>query len=137
MRERGKQTLLLAPGFPEEWLPASHSFVRDNGLSYVEIDRSEGVLTACALAVALSGTIVLRHSSAEGRRALSLIPDYHLCLVFEDQIVETVPEALRVMDSFATVPVTTISGPSATSDIEMTRIKGVHGPRVLDVILVA
>jgi len=87
------------------------------------------------VAVALSGTIILRHSFAQGRRALTLIPDYHLCIVEASQIVETVAEGIRALDN-PTEPITTISGPSATADIEMTRIKGVHGPRTLDVILV-
>ena len=93
------------------------------------------MLTTCALAIAISGTIVLRHSPTEGRRALTLISDYHLCIVESSQVVETVPEGIRALAS-PTEPITTISGPSATADIEMTRIKGVHGPRTLDVILV-
>jgi L-lactate dehydrogenase complex protein LldG len=133
---RSKRTMLIPQNLPQEWLPPPFEFVRDNGLSYEAIDQSEGVLTGCAVAIALTGTIVLRHSSGEGRRALTLIPDYHLCIVQADQIVETVPEGIRRVAGFSRVPITIISGPSATSDIEMTRIKGVHGPRTLDVILV-
>ncbi|MGI9071620.1 MAG: LutC/YkgG family protein [Bryobacteraceae bacterium] len=133
---RSKRKLLIPKNVPQEWLPPTFEFVRDDGLSYEAIDQSEGVLTGCAVAVALTGTIVLRHSSGEGRRALTLIPDYHLCVVLADQIVETVPEGIRRAAGFGRVPITTLSGPSATSDIEMTRIKGVHGPRTLDVILV-
>jgi L-lactate dehydrogenase complex protein LldG len=133
---RSKRTMLIPQNLPQEWLPPAFEFVRDNGLSYEAIDQSEGVLTGCAVAIALTGTIVLRHSSGEGRRALTLIPDYHLCVVQADQIVETVPEGIRRVARFSRAPITTISGPSATSDIEMTRIKGVHGPRTLDVILV-
>jgi L-lactate dehydrogenase complex protein LldG len=133
---RSKRTMLIPQNLPQEWLPPAFEFVRDNGLSYEAIDQSEGVLTGCAVAIALTGTIVLRHSSGEGRRALTLIPDYHLCVVRADQIVETVPEGIRRVARFSRAPITTISGPSATSDIEMTRIKGVHGPRTLDVILV-
>jgi L-lactate dehydrogenase complex protein LldG len=133
----GKRGLLISPGLPEAWLPAGFIFARDHSLIYQEIDSSEGVLTGCAVAIALTGTIVLRHSEQEGRRALTLIPDYHLCVVFEDQVVETVSEGISAMASFASSPITTISGPSATSDIEMTRIKGVHGPRTLEVILVS
>jgi L-lactate dehydrogenase complex protein LldG len=133
---RSKRSLLIPPNLPQEWLPPTFEFVRDNGLSYEAIDQSEGVLTGCAVAIALTGTIVLRHSSGGGCRALTLIPDYHLCVVHADQVVETVPEGIRRVAGFSRVPITTISGPSATSDIEMTRIKGVHGPRTLDVILV-
>jgi L-lactate dehydrogenase complex protein LldG len=134
---RSKRRLLVPKDVPPEWLQQTFEFVRDSGLSYEEIDRSEGVLTGCIVAVALTGTIMLRHSMGEGRRALTLIPDYHLCIVHADQVVETVPEGIRRIGEFAGVPITTISGPSATSDIEMTRIKGVHGPRIMDVILVA
>jgi L-lactate dehydrogenase complex protein LldG len=133
---RGKRGLIIARDLPQEWLPDGFEFVRDTELTYQDIDRSEGVLTGCALAIASTGTIVLYHSGGEGRRALTLIPDYHLCVVYAHQVVETVPEGIRNIASFKTFPLTTISGPSATSDIEMTRIKGVHGPRTLDVILV-
>ncbi len=128
--------MLVPSGFPAKWLPAEFEFIRDGGLTNQGINDVESVLTGCALAIASTGTIILRHSSEEGRRALTLIPDYHLCIVFEDQVVETVPEGIRAMSAFGSAPITTISGPSATSDIEMTRIKGVHGPRTLDVLLV-
>jgi len=131
-----KRTLIIPPGLPRHWLPEQFSFTVDDGLTYEQLDQCEGVLTGCTLAIAKTGTIVLRHSETEGRRALTLIPDYHLCIVYADQVVETVVEGIRVMGQFATSPITTISGPSATSDIEMTRIKGVHGPRILEVILV-
>ncbi len=130
--------ILIPPGISGPWLAASDiEFVpANNGLTYAEMDKMEGVLTACTAAIALTGTIFLRHSATEGTRALTLIPDYHLCVVFENQVLETVPEAIRYMEPFSTLPLTTISGPSATSDIEMTRIKGVHGPRTLDVVLI-
>lgn len=137
LEARGKRGLLVPLGIQSEWLAPGFLFERDTELSYDEIDRSEGVLTGCAVAIALTGTIVLRHSESEGRRALTLIPDYHLCVVFEHQIVETVSEAIERMSAYAASPITTISGPSATSDIEMTRVKGVHGPRTLEVILVS
>lgn len=133
---RNKRCLLVSGSVPAVWRPEDFEFAEDRGLRYGEIDRSEGVLTTCAVAIAVTGTIVLRHSSNEGRRALTLIPDYHLCVVRATQLVETVPEGIRMMRSFARDPLTTISGPSATSDIEMTRIKGVHGPRILEVILI-
>jgi L-lactate dehydrogenase complex protein LldG len=136
LNTRGKTGLLVPLGIGNDWLPPKFLFQRDAGLAYEEIDRSEGVLTGCAVAIAVTGTIVLRHSESEGRRALTLVPDYHLCVVGEQQIVETVPEAIEQMRAFAGSPITTISGPSATSDIEMTRVQGVHGPRTLEVILV-
>jgi len=132
---RATPRLVVPPGFPREWLPDGFEFVVDDGLSYQDLDRSDGVLTTCTVAIALTGTIVLQHSPSEGRRALTLVPDYHLCVVEADQIVETVPEAMRRLRALNPSLVTTISGPSATADIEMTRIKGVHGPRTLDVIL--
>ncbi len=104
-------------------------------LSYAQLDEAEGVLTRCSVAIAETGTIILQHSAANGTRAATLIPDYHLCIVEASQIVETVPEAIERCQPFATSPITTISGPSATSDIQMMRVKGVHGPRVLDVII--
>jgi L-lactate dehydrogenase complex protein LldG len=136
LRARQKSGLLISPDIPREWLSYPENFTLDDGLSYEEIDRSEGVLTGCALAIAVTGTILLRHSAQEGRRALTLIPDYHLCVIGVWQVVEMVPEAIRAAAEYGNFPLTTISGPSATSDIEMTRIKGVHGPRTLDVILV-
>ncbi|MGV3723745.1 MAG: LutC/YkgG family protein [Actinomycetota bacterium] len=137
LSQRGKRGLLIPREFPAQWLPTGFEFSREGDLDYYGLDRSEGVLTGCALAIALSGTIVLRHSAEAGSRALTLVPDYHLCVVRLEQIVETVPEGIRAMAAFGSAPLTTISGPSATSDIEMTRIKGVHGPRTLEVILVS
>lgn len=137
MESRGKRELVVPHSVPAVWLPENFGFVPDDGLSYDVLDRSEGVLTGCTVAIAATGTIVLCHSAAEGRRALSLVPDYHLCVVYEHQVVETVPEGIRNLRPYQAHPITTISGPSATSDIEMTRVKGVHGPRVLDVVLVA
>ena len=96
----------------------------------------DGAITGCTVAIAQTGTIVLCHGDREGRRALTLIPDYHLCVVFAEQVVETVAEGLRQPDVARSALITTISGPSATADIEMTRVKGVHGPRTLDVVLV-
>lgn len=134
---RRKQRLLIPAQLSARWLPEAFEFVRDDGLTTMAINAAGGVVTGCALAIASTGTIILRHTSKEGRRALTLIPDYHLCVVFERQVLETVPEAVRQISSFDPVPLTTISGPSATSDIEMIRVKGVHGPRTLDVIVVS
>jgi L-lactate dehydrogenase complex protein LldG len=132
---RGRRRLVIPPLFPAEWLPGGVEFVRDEDLSYAEIDGSEGALTACTVAIAMTGTIILSHDIHEGRRAITLIPDYHLCIVRAGQVVATVPEGIRQLRECRTRPITTISGPSATADIEMTRIKGVHGPRTLDVII--
>ena len=132
MDSRGKQRLVIPAG-----LSAGERFIRDEGLSYAELDRSEGVLTCRTVAISKTGTIILCHTLTEGRRALTLIPDYHLCIVRADQVVQTVPEGIRRLREFRTRPITTISGPSATADIEMMRVKGVHGPRTLDVILVS
>jgi L-lactate dehydrogenase complex protein LldG len=142
MNTTGHRHLIVTDEIPKQWLPpALFEFSRDDNLSYEELDRSEGVLTACTIAIAMTGTIVLRHSQKSGRRALTLIPDYHLCIVRANQVVETVPEAIRAIHVAGGAPngspLTTISGPSATADIEMTRIKGVHGPRVINVILVS
>jgi L-lactate dehydrogenase complex protein LldG len=136
MAARGKTSLLRPERLPAEWLPAAYDFPCVDGLSYREVDRAEGVITGCVVAIAFTGTIVLRHGVADGRRALTLIPDYHLCVVFADQVVETVPEGFARLKGMETLPLTTVSGPSATADIEMARVKGVHGPRFLDVILV-
>ena len=136
MAARGKSRLVVPADIDPAWLPDAAACVRDEGLSYRDLDVSEGVLTGCSLGIATTGTIVLRHGPGEGRRALTLIPDYHLCVVQADHVVETVAEAFRALAAARPALVTTISGPSATADIEMTRIRGVHGPRTLDVIVV-
>ena len=134
MTARGKRSLVIPPDLRSEWLPRDFYFIRDEGLPHEDLDRSEGSLTGCTAAVAATGSILLGHGANEGRRALTLVPDYHLCVAFAEQVVDTVPEGIRRLAGCSTV--TTISGPSATADIEMTRIKGVHGPRSFDVILV-
>ncbi|MGO9230257.1 MAG: LutC/YkgG family protein [Bryobacteraceae bacterium] len=134
---RRRTGIVVSHGVPASWLPDNFEFVEDDGLSYSTLDESNGVLTGCEIAVAFTGTIILRHGPGQPRRAVTLVPDYHLCVVRAQQVVETLPEAIRRMAEFRTAPLTTISGPSATSDIEMTRVKGVHGPRTLDVVLVS
>jgi len=134
---RVKRKLLVPEGFPAEWLPPGFEFVAETNLSYSALDGSDGVITTCTVAIATTGTIILCHGPGEGRRAATLIPDYHLCLVDAQSIVETVPEGVRRIAALKPRLVTTISGPSATADIEMTRIKGVHGPRTLEVVVVS
>jgi L-lactate dehydrogenase complex protein LldG len=131
----GRHMFVAPEGLPAEWLADGFDWKIDGGLSSAEIEQSEGVVTACFCGVADSGTIVLHHSAADGRRVITLLPDWHLCILRASQVVETLPE---YFDRCRETPrlVTWISGPSATADIEMTRIKGVHGPRFLHVILV-
>lgn len=131
----GKHSFVAPAGLPSEWLVPGFHWTIDHKLTYAEIEQAEGVVTAAFCAVADSGTIVLHHSAAEGRRVLTLLPDWHLCILRAVQVVETLPE---YFDRCPQPPAlaTYISGPSATADIEMTRIKGVHGPRFLHVILV-
>jgi L-lactate dehydrogenase complex protein LldG len=105
-------------------------------LDRYELDRVDGVLTSCTAAIAETGTVVMQNAAGQGPRFLSLIPDYHLCVVRVEQIVETVPEAFAFLEPSSSRPTTFFSGPSATADIEMTRIKGVHGPRFLDILVI-
>lgn len=135
LRASGKRTFLAPPGLPPQWLVHGYSWKVDNGLSHHAIEATDGVVTACFAAVADSGTIVLHHSPTEGRRVISLLPDWHLCILQASQIVETLPEYFKLCTPPPALA-TYISGPSATADIEMTRIKGVHGPRFLHVIVV-
>jgi L-lactate dehydrogenase complex protein LldG len=122
---------------PDAWTTAVEEPLTDDPpLTHDQLDAADGVLTTCALAIAQTGTIVLDAGPGMGRRALTLLPDYHLCVVKHDQIVASVPEAIATLQSRPTRPITFISGPSATVDIEMTRVRGVHGPRNLEVIVV-
>jgi L-lactate dehydrogenase complex protein LldG len=111
-------------------------FVVDEGLSAAELDRMDGVMTGATLAIAETGTVILQNVAGQGRRAATLVPDYHLCVVEAKDVVETVAEGMARLQETAGLATTFVSGPSATADIEMTRIKGVHGPRFLDVILI-
>ncbi|MFD4254606.1 lactate utilization protein C [Amycolatopsis thermoflava] len=124
-------SVLVPDGFPWE-VPGG---VPDTGQSAAELDRLDAVVTLAALAIATTGTIVLDHGPGQGRRAVSLVPDRHVCVLRTDQIVPGVPQAVAALSPAR--PQTWISGPSATSDIELNRVEGVHGPRTLHVLLVS
>ncbi|WEH13970.1 lactate utilization protein C [Streptomyces sp. VNUA24] len=137
LRAHGSTTVLVPSGLREDWLSATGlTRVPDQGESTAhELDRVDSVVTACALAIAETGTIVLDGSPDQGRRRITLVPDHHVCVVrVPDQVVSSVPQALGLLDPSR--PLTWISGPSATSDIELDRVEGVHGPRTLEVVLV-
>jgi L-lactate dehydrogenase complex protein LldG len=134
---RNKKSLVIPAGLPASWLPRGFTFDEADLFDEYRLDKTEGVLSGCTVAIAETGTIVLQNAPAQGPRILSLVPDYHLCVVLAHQIVATVPEAFERFKATSGLPTTFISGPSATADIEMTRIKGVHGPRFLDVLIVA
>ncbi len=134
----GGRRLVVPPGLPAEWRPAQLELVPDAELTTAELDELDGVITGCTVAIAETGTIVLTSDAHEGRRALSLVPDLHICIVQASQIVGTVPEALAQLAPVVSAerrPLTFISGPSATSDIELKRVEGVHGPRKLVVFV--
>jgi L-lactate dehydrogenase complex protein LldG len=134
--ERGATRVAVPVGIPAEWFAGSNieRVGDDPPLSFGDLDRLDGVITGCAVAIAETGTIVLDGGPDQGRRALSLLPDLHVCVVMAGQVVGSVPEALTRLEP--TRPQTWISGPSATSDIELQRVEGVHGPRRLDVVFV-
>lgn len=130
--------LVVAAGVPAAWRNSGIECVDDDELSPGELDRVDGALTGCTAAVAETGTIILSGGPLDGRRALSLVPDLHVCVVREGQIAELLPDALTMIaaQGLERRPITLISGPSATSDIELSRVEGVHGPRRL-IVLVA
>jgi L-lactate dehydrogenase complex protein LldG len=136
----GLATVAIPPQLPESWRPTTIQVVADDGLTARRLDAIDGAVTGCALAIAETGTLVLDGQSVSGRRLLTLVPDHHICIVDEAQIVELVPEAIRALAPAVTerrAPVTLVSGPSASSDIELSRVEGVHGPRHLVVLIVA
>jgi L-lactate dehydrogenase complex protein LldG len=139
--ERGARRLVLPPDLdlplpdPLEIAPGSEWVVDDGSLTPNALDSFDGVITTATVAIAETGTIVLDGSPGQGRRALTLIPDYHLCVLYAHQVVGLVPEAVALLVPGR--PLSWISGPSATSDIELDRVEGVHGPRTLEVILVS
>jgi L-lactate dehydrogenase complex protein LldG len=126
-------TVVVPPGLSPDWLPEGLEVVVDDGLAASRIAAADGVVTAAAVAIVETGTIVLDGSADQGRRIISLLPDLHICVLRPAQVVASVPEAVARLDP--TRPLTTISGPSATSDIELSRVEGVHGPRNLHVVL--
>jgi L-lactate dehydrogenase complex protein LldG len=140
LTERGSRRVVAPAGLDPSWTANVAAEVLTDGafgddqLSVSQLDVADAVITSCAVAIAETGTLVLDGSPDQGRRVLTLIPDYHLCVVFPDQIVADVPQALARLE--ASRPLTMISGPSATSDIELNRVEGVHGPRTLEVIIV-
>lgn len=136
LTSRGKRRIVVPVGIAAEWLPSNIEFVCDENMTAGELDDFDGVMTSSTVAIAETGTVILQNVAGQGRRAVTLVPDYHLCLVNAADVVETVPEAMDRLRRTAELATTFFSGPSATADIEMTRIKGVHGPRHLDVILV-
>ncbi|MER7929205.1 LUD domain-containing protein [Streptomyces sp. NPDC096057] len=138
LAERGSRTVVVPPGLEPSWLASADAErIADRGESTpAELDRVDSVVTACAVAVAETGTIVLDGGRDQGRRRITLVPDHHICVVrVPDQVVSSVPQALQRLDPAR--PLTWISGPSATSDIELDRVEGVHGPRTLEVVLVS
>ncbi|MGA7158316.1 MAG: LUD domain-containing protein [Acidobacteriaceae bacterium] len=136
LNSRRYKRMVVPNGLESRWLPEGFDFLSGTSFDNYELDRVDGVITGCSVAIAETGSAVLQFAPGQGPRILSLIPDYHLCVVLAEQIVETVPEAFAKLEATRSLPTTFFSGPSATADIEMTRIKGVHGPRFLDVLLV-
>lgn len=139
-RESGVSHLAIPSELPEEWRPPGIELVPESGLDARGLDAVGGAFTGCTLAIAETGTIVLDTGPRQGSRALTLVPDFHICVVEEEQIVGGVPEAMAVIaPSLRRLlrPVTFVSGPSATSDIELSRVEGVHGPRTLVVLVVS
>jgi len=128
--------VVVPADLPAEWVDGIDAITDDPAapLDVARLEAVDAVVTGCALGIAATGTIVLDAGSAQGRRVLTLVPDHHVCVVFASQVVDTVPQAFAALNPVA--PLTFVSGPSATSDIELDRVEGVHGPRTLDVLIV-
>jgi L-lactate dehydrogenase complex protein LldG len=135
LQHHDARTVLIPPDFPRHLLPEGFEIVPDESLSPAELDLYDAAITLGALGIAETGTLILEGIAGQGRRATTLVPDVHICVLNTGDIVTTVPEAFVHLASAATLPLTFFSGPSATADIEMTRIKGVHGPRHLHILL--
>jgi L-lactate dehydrogenase complex protein LldG len=135
--ERNVRRLAVPPAWPGQWRPQGVEYVEDHGLTARELDEVDGAMTGCTASIAETGTIILTAGPEEGRRALTLVPDLHICVVREQQICELVPEAIERLraEGLSRRPITLVSGPSATSDIELSRVEGVHGPRNLVVLI--
>jgi L-lactate dehydrogenase complex protein LldG len=138
LREHGSRSVAVPPGLPAGWLEGLDGvevLTDDGRLTANRLDRVDSVVTGCAVAVAETGTLVLDSGPDQGRRLLTLVPDHHVCVVRPGQVVASVPQAVRLLDPVR--PQTWISGPSATSDIELNRVEGVHGPRTLEAVLLS
>jgi L-lactate dehydrogenase complex protein LldG len=134
----GARSLVAPADLPAGWLDGGFEVTGDDPpLDVHALDRSDGVVTGSALGIAETGTVVLDGGAGQGRRALTLVPDLHLCVVRATDVVGTVPEAFDRLAEAARAgrPITLVSGPSATSDIELDRVEGVHGPRRLVVVV--
>jgi L-lactate dehydrogenase complex protein LldG len=135
---RSLRRIVVPSGLPTDWRPRDVEVIEDDDLPANQLDRIDAAITGCAAAIAQTGTLVLDGRGPSGRRAITLVPDHHICIVLEEQIVGLVPEAIaRVAVAVREdrAPITLVSGPSATSDIELTRVEGVHGPRNLVVLI--
>ncbi len=136
----GLRQVVVPPALAAGWQPGGVDVIEDDGLSARELDAIDGAITGCAVAIAETGTLILDGQASSGRRAITLVPDHHICIVTADQIVGLVPEAIAALAPAVRdhrVPITLISGPSASSDIELSRVEGVHGPRHLVVLIAA
>jgi L-lactate utilization protein LutC len=130
------RSVVVPPGIPEGLVPDGPWARLEDvpTLTVGQLDAADAVITTVAMAIAVTGTVALDHGPGQGRRILTLLPDQHICVVKADQIVPDVPEGLSRLDPYR--PLTLISGPSATSDIELDRVEGVHGPRILDIVVI-